>query len=125
MLRTVVNNGATGGGPPASTDPANLSQLVENVYSNPDGYTYVYHYAKASPTGVTIDLHPGSFSVAELSKSQMTGAYRLSYSGDCHAAITPSASATSMKAKINEMYGYGTVKLGETKTCIVTNTLQK
>jgi hypothetical protein len=34
-----------------AADPGNLTQVVENLYTNPDGYTYVFHYMKGSQTG--------------------------------------------------------------------------
>ena len=46
-----------------------LEQVVENTYTNPDGYTYVFHYMKGSQTGITLSLQPGSFSVYELNNN--------------------------------------------------------
>jgi hypothetical protein len=96
----------------------NFTQIVENTYTNPDGYTYVYHYMKGSPIGVTVSLQPGGFSVYELNKNIKSSnqplspsTYDVTYSGDCRTAKSNSGSTA---------YGYGTINLGETKTCTVT-----
>jgi hypothetical protein len=100
--------------------PANFTQVVENAFTNPDGYTYVYHYMKGSEAGVTVGLQPGTFGVFELknnnnikanaaSSSQST--YDVGYSGDCRTVKSITGGAT---------YGNGTINPGETKTCTVT-----
>jgi hypothetical protein len=101
----------------------NFTQIVENTYTNPDGYTYVYHYMKGSPIGVTLSLQPGGFSVYELNKNIKSSnpplnqsTYDISYSGDCRTVKSNTGSST---------YGYGTINLGETKTCTVTLSLHK
>ncbi len=100
--------------------PANFTQVVENAFTNPDGYTYIYHYMKGSEAGVTVGLQPGTFGVFELknnnnikanaaSSSQST--YDVGYSGDCRSVKSITGGAT---------YGNGTINPGETKTCTVT-----
>ena len=68
----------------------NFTQIVENTYTNPDGYAYVFHYMKGSQTGVTLSLQPGGFSVYELNNNIKTSnlalsksTYNITYSGDC------------------------------------------
>jgi hypothetical protein len=89
---------------------------VENLYTNPDGYTYVFHYMKGSQTGVTLSLQPGRFAVYESSISQSHPMYDIKYSGDC-TSVKSGAGGTT--------YGYGTINLGETRTCTVTLSLHK
>jgi hypothetical protein len=103
--------------------PANFTQIVENTYTNPDGYTYVYHYMKGSQIGVTLSLQPGGFSVYELNKNikgsnppLSQSIYDITFSGDCRTVKSNTGSST---------YGYGTINLGETKTCTVTLSLHK
>jgi len=101
----------------------NFTQIVENTYTNPDGYAYVYHYMKGSQIGVTLSLQPGGFSVYELNKnikssnpSLNQSTYNIAYSGDCRTVKSNIGSTT---------YGYGTINLGGTKTCTVTLSLHK
>jgi hypothetical protein len=96
----------------------NYSQVVENAYTNPDGYTYVYHYMKGSQTGVTLNLQPGIFAVYELTSNNVKtnypplsqSIYDITYSGGCR----------TLKSNTVGTYGYGTINVGETKTCTVT-----
>jgi len=101
----------------------NFTQIVENTYTNPDGYANVYHYMKGSQIGVTLSLQPGAFSIYELNKNikssnpplnQLT--YDTAYSGDCRTVKSNTGSTT---------YGYGTINMGEAKTCTVTLSLHK
>jgi hypothetical protein len=141
VVRTVVDSKPVGGeeglagGSASSSSATNVSELVQNVYANPDGYTYVYHYAKGSPSGATLNLHPGSFGVSEIAKINSNSSdnkenptpirsYYVSYSGDCHTTSTAKSHPNTAN-NVNNVYGYGTVKLGETKTCVVTNTFHK
>ena len=101
----------------------NFTQIVENTFTNPDGYANVYHYMKGSQIGVTLSLQPGGFSVYELNKNLKSSnpplnqsTYNIAYSGDCMTAKSNTGSNT---------YGYGTINLGETKTCTVTLSLHK
>jgi hypothetical protein len=114
------NNGNSG-----SAAGSNFTQIVENAYTNPDGYTYVYHYMKSSEAGVTVGLQPGTFGVFVLSNNTNIKAntapstqsnYDISYSGDCRVVKSITGGAA---------YGYGTINPGETKTCIVTLSLHK
>jgi len=101
--------------------PANFTQVVENAFTNPDGYTYIYHYMRGSETGVSVSLQPGNFDVYELSNNNIKtnnptaglsqSTYDITYSGDCKTIKSNTGGTT---------YGYGTINLGETKTCIVT-----
>jgi hypothetical protein len=101
----------------------NFTQIVENTFTNPDGYANVYHYMKGSQIGVTLSLQPGGFSVYELNKNLKSSnqppnqsTYDINYSGDCRTVKSDTGSTT---------YGYGTINLGETKTCTVTLSLHK
>ncbi|MGB7956173.1 MAG: hypothetical protein WCF23_19540 [Candidatus Nitrosopolaris sp.] len=101
----------------------NLTQIVENTYTNPDGYAFVYHYMKGSQIGVTLSLQPGAFSVYELNKNIKSSnptlnqsTYDVTYSGDCRTVKSNTGSTT---------YGYGTINMCETKTCTVTLLLHK
>jgi hypothetical protein len=101
----------------------NFTQIVENTYTNPDGYTNVYHYMKGSQIGVTLSLQPGGFSVYELNKNIKSSnlplnqsTYDITYSGDCRTVKSNTGGTT---------YGYGTINLGETKTCTVALSLYK
>jgi hypothetical protein len=102
----------------AGSNTDNFTQIVENLYTNPDGYAYVFHYMKGSQTGVTLSLQPGSFAVYELNNNIKTNnlplsksTYDITYSGDCRSVKSGAGGTT---------YGYGTINLGETKTCNVT-----
>jgi hypothetical protein len=138
VVRTVTSAKPTGVGAAAqstkSLDPpmSNITEIVQNVYTTPDGYTSVYHYAKGSPAGVTFNLRPGSFSVSEMNSNKGTGigstshitnpSYAVSFTGDCH---TNNANVKSQPALTNtpkSIYGIGTLKLGETKSCVITHT---
>ena len=101
----------------------NFTQIVENTFTNPDGYANVYHYMKGSQIGVTLSLQPGAFSIYELNKIIKSSnpplnhsTYDTAYSGDCRTVKSNTGSTT---------YGYGTINLGETKTCTVTLSLHK
>jgi hypothetical protein len=109
-------------------NPANLSQVVANAYNNPDGYTYSYHFMRGSQMGVTLNLQPGVFAVFEPTNSSKANnillsshSYITTYSGDCANV----KSIISSAAGSSSVYGYGTIKPGESKTCIITNSLQK
>jgi len=70
MIVTHVNS--TGGSNNNTNQPpANFTQVVENAFTNPDGYTYIYHYMRGSETGITLSLQPGSFAVYELSSNNI------------------------------------------------------
>ncbi len=121
IIVTHVNN--TGRSSNEANAADNFTQIVENTYTNPDGYANVYHYMKGSPIGVTLSLQPGGFSVYELNKninssnpSLSQSIYDITYSGDCRTVKSNTGSTT---------YGYGTINLGETKTCTVTLSLHK
>jgi hypothetical protein len=123
IIVTRVNN--TGGG---LADAANFSQVVANAYNNPDGYTYSYHFMRGSQVGVTLNLQPGVFAVYEPSNNTKSNpiplashSYRTAYSGDC----TNVKSTINSAAGSSAIYGYGMIKPGESKTCIVTNSYQK
>jgi hypothetical protein len=98
---------------------SNYTQAVENAFTNPDGYTYVYHYMKESQAGVTLNLQPGIFAVYELTGNNVKtnypplsqSAYDITYSGGCKTLKSNTVATT---------YGYGTINVGETKTCTVT-----
>jgi hypothetical protein len=132
LVRTLVNsnNNALGGVRSAlgNLNGTNLSELIENVYTTPDGYDYVYHYAKGSAAGVTLNLHPGSYSVSQSGINNNDNNDHISYSGDCRTTTTTS-STPALKSdagttnNFNHVYGYGIIKLGETKICVVTNSL--
>ena len=104
--------------------PANFTQVVENAFTNPDGYTYIYHYTRGSETGVSISLQPGSFDVYELSNNNnnvktnnptaglIQSSHSITYSGDCRTVKSNVGGGTS--------YGHGIINPGETKTCTVT-----
>jgi hypothetical protein len=101
----------------------NFTQIVENTYTNPDGYANVYHYMKGSQIGVTLSLQPGAFSIYELNKNIKSSnpplnqsTYDVTYSGDCRTVKSNTVGTT---------YGYGTINLGEAKTCTVTLSLHK
>ena len=120
---TRVNSSAGG-----VVNPANLSQVVANAYNNPDGYTYSYHFMRGSQMGVTLNLQPGVFAVYEPTNSSKTNnilisshPYNTTYSGDCANVKSTISSA----AGISSVYGYGSIKPGETKTCFIANTFQK
>lgn len=108
-------------------NPANLSQVVTNAYNNPDGYTYSYHFLRGSQVGVTLNLQPGAFAVYEPTNSSTTNnillsshSYNTTYSGDC---VNVKSTITSAGGS-SSVYGFGTIKPGENKTCIVTNSFQ-
>jgi hypothetical protein len=100
--------------------PANFTQVVENAFTNPDGYTYIYHYMRGSETGITLSLQPGSFAVYELSNNNIKtnnpplsqSTYDMTYSGDCRTVKSNVGGGTG--------YGHGIINPGETKTCTVT-----
>jgi hypothetical protein len=78
---------------------------------------------KGSQIGVTLSLLPGAFSIYELSKNIKSSnptlnqsAYDVTYSGDCVTVKSNTGSDT---------YGYGTINMGEAKTCTVTLSLHK
>jgi ribosomal protein S8E len=109
-----------------STITSNLSQVVANEYTNPDGYTYSYHYMRGSQTGITVNLEPGAYAVYEPINNTKntdiqiaTNPSTTTYSGDC---VNTKGTITSAAGSGN-VYGYGTIKAGESKTCIVTNAL--
>jgi hypothetical protein len=109
-----------------SLNPSNLSQVVANEYPNPDGYTYSYHFTKGSQTGVSFNLKPGSYAVYEpinntnnTNTELSTNPNTTTYSGDC----VPVRSTITSDAGSSSIFGYGTIKPGESKTCIVTITL--
>lgn len=128
IVVTHINNtkggiiaGTSGGnlGPAASSD---FTQIVENTYANPDGYTYAYHYMKGSEAGVTVGLQPGAFGIFVMSNNNNKGlnptnapsiqsTFDISYSGDCKAVKSITVGTT---------YGYGTISPGETMTCTLT-----
>jgi hypothetical protein len=122
-LIIVTHVNSTGGSNNYVNAADNFTQLVENLYTNPDGYTYVFHYMKGSETGVTLSLQPGSFAVYELKNNIKSGnpplgqaTYDMTFSGDCRTIKSTTGGAT---------YGHGTINLGETKTCTVTLSLHK
>jgi hypothetical protein len=121
IIVTHVNN--TGRSTNDANAADNFTQIVENTFTNPDGYANVYHYMKGSQIGVTLSLQPGGFSVYELNKNIKSSnpplsqsIYDITYSGDCRTVKSNTGSTT---------YGYGTINLGETKTCTVTLSLHK
>lgn len=78
--------------------------------------------------GVTLNLQPGVFAVYEPTNSSKTNgilllshSYTTIYSGDCANVKSTISSA----AGSSSVYGYGIIKPGESKTCIVTNSFQK
>jgi hypothetical protein len=109
---TRVNN--SGGG---NAVAANFSQTITNTYQTPDGLTISYHFVKGSGIGLIINPQPGVFGILELKNetNSITRNYNATYSGDC----------TSAKSTAGDVYGHGVIDIGETKTCIVTNTFQK
>jgi hypothetical protein len=123
-LIIVTHVNSTGGSNNTNQPFANFTQVVENAFTNPDGYTYIYHYMHGSETGVSLSLQPGSFAVYELSNNNNNvktnnptaglsqSSYSITYSGDCRTVKSNVGGGTS--------YGYGTINLGETKTCTVT-----
>jgi hypothetical protein len=119
-LIVVTQVNGTGGN---TASQANLSQVVANAYNNPDGYTYSYHFMRGSQIGVTLNLQPGAFAVYEPTNNIVLSShlYNTTYSGDCANVKSTISSA----AGTSSVYGYGTINLGESKTCIVTNSFQK
>jgi len=122
-LIIVTHVNSTGGSNNDVNGADNCTQVVENMYTNPDGYTYVFHYMKGSQSGVTLTLQPGGFSVFELNNNIKTGnppldqsTYQIAYSGDCRTVKSNTGGTT---------YGYGTINPGETKTCTVTLSVHK
>jgi hypothetical protein len=122
-LIVVTQVNSTGGSNNYVNAADNFTQLVENLYTNPDGYAYVFHYMKGSETGVTLNLQPGRFAVYELNNNIKSvnpplgqSTYDMTFSGDCKTFKSNKGGAT---------YGYGTINLGETKTCTVTLSLHK
>ena len=109
------------------TNATNFSLVVANAYSNPDGYTYSYHFMRGSQIGVTLNLEPGIFAVYEptnngskVNSIQSIGhSYSTTYSGDCSNVKSTMLSVAGSSA----VYGYGVIRPGESKTCIVTNSL--
>ena len=121
IIVTHVNSTGTRNNEANAAD--NFTQIVENTYTNPDGYANVYHYMKGSQIGVTLSLQPGGFSVYELNKNIKSSnpplnqsTYDVTYSGDC---------STVKSNTVGTTYGYGTINLGEAKTCTVTLSLHK
>ena len=126
-LIIVTHVNSTGGSNNNNTNqpPANFTQVVENAFTNPDGYTYIYHYMRGSETGVSISLQPGSFDVYELSNNNnnvktnnptaglIQSSHSITYSGDCRTVKSNVGGGTS--------YGHGILNPGETKTCTVTS----
>lgn len=124
---TVVTH-FTSTGSNSQLNPSNLSQVVANEYPNPDGYTYSYHFTKGSQTGVSFNLKPGSYAVYEpinytnnTNTELSTNPNITTYSGDC----VPVRSTITSDAGSSSIFGYGTIKPGESKTCIVTITLSR
>ena len=122
-LIVVTHVNSTGRSSNEANAADNFTQIVENTYTNPDGYANVYHYMKGSPIGVTLSLQPGTFSIYELNKNIKSSTptlnqstYDVTYSGDCRTVKSNTGNTT---------YGYGTINLGETKTCTVTLSLHK
>jgi hypothetical protein len=102
----------------ATAAVGNYSLVVENAFTNPDGYTYVYHYMKGSHTGVTLSLQPGIFAVYKLTNNNVKNNYPpLSQSTY---DITYSDGCRTLKSNTVGTYGYGIINVGETKTCTVT-----
>jgi len=120
-LIIVTHVNSTGGSNNTNQPPANFTQVVENAFTNPDGYTYIYHYMRGSETGITLSLQPGSFAVYELSNNNIKtsnpplsqSTYDMTYSGDCRTVKSNVGGGTS--------YGHGIINPGETKTCTVTS----
>jgi hypothetical protein len=122
-LIIVTHVNSTGGSSNDANTINNFTQIVENTFTNSDGYANVYHYMKGSQIGVTLSLQPGGFSVYELNKNIKSSnpplnqsTYDVTYSGDCRTVKSNTGSTT---------YGYGTINLGEAKTCTVTLSLHK
>lgn len=137
VVRTVTSAKPTGVGAVQSTklpdvSGSNITEIVQNVYTTHDGYISAYHYAKGSPAGVTFNLEPGIFTVSEMSNNKGTGIsdpnrmtdqpYLVSFTGDCHTDNTNGKSQPAIKNTPNSVYGVGTAKPGETKSCIVIHT---
>jgi hypothetical protein len=121
IIVTQVNS--TGESNNTNPPPANFTQVVENAFTNPDGYTYIYHYMRGSETGITLSLQPGNFAVYELINNNNVktnnptaglsqSSYSITYSGDCRTVKSNVGGGTG--------YGHGIINPGETKTCTVT-----
>jgi hypothetical protein len=132
-VRTVDNSKSTTVGALSSTrlpsvSDSNVTMIVQNVYTTPDGYSSAYHYARGSPDGVTFNLKPGSFTVSEIGNrgksftdtNHITNQpYSLSFSGDCHTNNANVKSLHPIANTPNSIYGMGTLRLGETKSCVI------
>ena len=92
-------------------------KLWKTCAPNPDGYAYVFHlYERITNRGFS--LVPAVFAVYELNNSIKTNNLALSKSTY---NITSLGIAESFKSGAGGTnYGYGTINLGETKTCNVT-----
>lgn len=122
ILNTSNNNNSSNNNATAS-----FPQVVTNAYTNPDGYTVVYHFFRGSQAGVVLNLPPGIYSVSDQSSnntnnnninnqtssqlvSSSSSSLTHTYSGDCN----------NVRSIAGDMVGYGQINLGESKTCTVT-----
>ncbi|MDQ6865430.1 MAG: hypothetical protein M3044_16585, partial [Thermoproteota archaeon] len=117
IVVTHVNNAGVG-----TANAANFSQVITNAFSNPDGYTYAYHFVRGSQMGVSLNLQPGIFTVSAFSNNKtnslfLNQSYDTTYSGDCNTVKSTTSTGS--------IYGYGTINPGEGKTCMVTKLFHK
>jgi hypothetical protein len=117
IVVTHVNNAGVG-----TANADNFSQVITNEFSNPDRYTYAYHFVRGSQMGVSLNLQPGILTVSALRNNKINSlfrnqSYETTYSGDCNTVKSTTSTGS--------VYGYGTINPGEGKTCTVTKLFHK
>jgi hypothetical protein len=112
---------------------ASFPQVVTNAYTNPDGYTVVYHFFRGSQNGVVLNLPPGIYSVSDQSRNNTNNnnintetSSPLVSTSSSHFTHTYSGDCDNVRSIAGDIVGYGRINLGESKTCIITyNNSQK